>query len=158
MTDIQVSVLLIISSLTSLVTIISLLAFFFAREKEQLLYKKHLEVLVTNIPQDIQSSYNKILESRDKLFVKGFDKTFALYLKHIQALEKMALPKPITTKMVRDVMDRDIEGGGEYKNEIEKEEEDSVPVTESNLAHIINSNPKIEFEGPDDIDIPTVIE
>lgn len=136
------------------ILMIALLVFFFLEKKEELTYKKHLEIMVTEIPKEMQVLYGRILEDRDKQFSKMLDKTFSSYLKHIQALEKMAIPKPITTKMVKEVMERDLPT---IENEIDRVEEDSIPVTETNLPDIINKNPKIVFES-DDGEIPTVIE
>jgi len=141
----------IVLALSLSLVAISLLVVFYFYEKDQLAYRRKLEESLVDLPTGLQRFYTQLEAKQDISAVKTMEKAFAGYLKHIQALEGRAFPKPITTKMVREVMERDISA---VENEIEKREEISEQVTESNLDKIVRTDPsklKILFEDDGEV-------
>lgn len=130
-------------ALTQTLTIISLLYYVYKLQKDSEVYRQKVEQLLVDIPRQITDLHVKLSSDREKRLDKTLEKTFGQYLKHIKDLEKMAIPnKPITTKMVQDILDH-------TANEIDKPFVDSVPVTEDNIGDIVAMNPKVVFEGND---------
>lgn len=128
--------------LTQTITIIALLYFVYKTNSDAELYRQKVEAILLNLPKEINDLHSKLSASRELKLDKILEKTFSQYIKHIKDLEKMAIPnKPITTKMVQQIMD------SEKVNDIENPDVNAVPVTEQNIGNIVASNPKIVFEG-----------
>lgn len=91
---------------------------------------------------------------------KLMGESFKDFLKHIEKLERMTLPKPVTTKDVQSVIDRmgtvaDESLEIKYDNEIEQEENKGVELPNQDWTGHITAETKIAFEGDE---IPTVVE
>ena len=83
--------------------------------------------------------------------------SFKNFLKHIEKLEKMVLPKPVTTKDVQSVMSRMgtlADETLEIQNDIEQAEK-GVELPKDDWTGFINADTKVAFE---DGEVPTVIE
>lgn len=90
---------------------------------------------------------------------KLMGESFKDFLKHIEKLERMTLPKSVTTKDVQSVLDRMGVVADEsleiaHDNEIEKAEP-GVELPDDNWTDHITGDTKIAFEGEE---IPTVVE
>lgn len=88
---------------------------------------------------------------------KLMGESFKDFLKHIEKLERMTLPKPVTTKDVQSVMDRMgtvADESLEIQNDIEQAEK-GVELPDNNWTDHITADTKIAFEGDE---IPTVVE
>jgi len=127
-------------ALSNLIFAGAILFYFYKREM------KHREDAEKNIIL-IQEFYKQISLSKDKLAAESFKG----YLKHIQALEKMVLPKPITKEMVNDIL---LQTPPMAENDIEKNAED---VNKENFMDVFSKIPidnetKVAFEN--EIDAP----
>lgn len=99
-------------------------------------------------------------ELRDKDLTriqKLMGESFRDFLKHIEKLEKMTLPKPVTTKEVQKVLDRvgEVTDAGAFENEIETEEDKGVELQSDEWTGLINDETKVAFEGDES---PTMVE
>jgi hypothetical protein len=134
--------------LSQTIAFASLLVYFFLKDKKQDQDRK-------SFADDLKGYFQDVNKKSETVFVQ----TFNSYLKHISNLEKMVLPKPITQKMVEDVLKQTPPIVREVfvENEIDKVEDDGIKITESNFNKIpIGQTTKVMFEEGDDM--PTVVE
>lgn len=86
---------LIVLAITQLLTLVAILGFFLYREHRYRNDDQRNTQLLKDYFQELNKGKDKVLGD-----------SFGLYLKHIQKLETMVLPKPVTAKMVQEVIDR----------------------------------------------------
>jgi len=138
---------------------LGLLVYLYFREKEDRVYKNKIQTDLTNLPIELQKFYATIAEKDQARTQKVLGDTFTKYLKHIEGLEKMVLPKPVTTSDVQSVMSRmgtiaDESLEIEHDNEIERAEK-GVELPTDQWTGFINGDTKVAFEGDE---IPEVVE
>lgn len=137
---------------------IGLLIYFYFHEKEERVYKTKIQTDLTNLPIELQKFYAEISKRDTERTQKMIGDTFKMYLKHIEKLERMTLPKPVTEKDVKAVMSRigtlaDETQEMKWDNEIEKAEK-GVELPKDEWTGYITGETKVAFEdGPE----PTVV-
>lgn len=128
-----------ILSITIAVLVFSLLFFVYKREMRSRDDGEKYVQLVKEFATEQITSTHQIIE-----------RTFADYLKHIQKLETINVPKPVTDKMVQEILNRT--PAMSEVNEIEKEEDNGLQMMNKDLTDIpITRDTQVVFEG----DIPT---
>jgi hypothetical protein len=145
--------------ISMLATMIGILTYFYFHEKEQQVYISKIQHNLTNLPIELQKFYAEISSKDTSRNQKLINETFRQYLRHIEKLERMVLPKPVTEKDVQSVMNRigtiaDNKEEIQWENEIEKAEK-GVELPKDDWTGYINADTKVAFEGEEDI---TVIE
>lgn len=138
------------------ITIVFLLGFLVYKDIQYYKDRNKFEEAISVLPQKLETITSNLFKEREK--------TFTLYLKHIQTLEKMAFPKPVTTKMVREVLNRTPELSPNmepFENQIEKDPDkdtvldsngkpvdpNQIEVNDQNFGDIpITSDTKVAFE------------
>lgn len=90
----------------------------------------------------LEKFYKEANETRDQLLKEitkskdeTFRKTFEDFLKHIQKLELMVLPKPVTRNMVNEVLTR---SPMEVENDIEKSD---IEINQDNFMDVLSKIP-----------------
>ncbi len=142
-----------------LVTMIGILTYFYFHEKEQQVYISNIQHDLTNLPIELQRFYAEISSKDSSRNQKLINDTFRQFLSHIKDLERMVLPKPVTEKDVKSVMNRigtiaDDKEEIQWENEIEKAEK-GVELPKDDWTGYINADTKVAFEGEED---QTIIE
>lgn len=134
----------IVLSLSLVLMVVSILTYFFIRER---LHRTTDSQTITLLEQH----FSKISQEKDILI-----STLMLeHLKHIANLEKMILPKPVTQKDVQSILDRT---PLIVDNDIEKIEDNGIEITEDNLGSIpFSGSTKVIIEGEGDDSIPTQV-
>lgn len=137
----------IILALANVTCLISGLVFFYHREKRQM--REAQEVVL-----DSQTFYENVNQRTGVLLGQAFNS----YLKHIQNLEKMVLPKPITQKMVVDVLKESPPAFTQpVENEIEKPDKTPGAFDEDIFKNIpIRRDTKVVIQ--EENDLPTFVE
>lgn len=136
---------------------IGLLVYLYFHEKSEREYIRKIQTDLTNLPTELQKFYSEIAARDAARTQKALENSFRDYLKHIERLEKMVLPKPVTTTDVRKVMDRIgdvVDESLEIENDIEKEKDKGVEIENNDWTGLINADTKIAFEDEE----PTVVE
>lgn len=139
-----------ILALCLVLVFVSLLVYFYFHEKEEKKYIKGIQASLITIPSDLQKLYAEIAERDNARTQKTLSETFTKYLKHIENLERMVLPKPVTTKDVQSVMSRIgqvADESLEIQNDIEKEEDKGVEMPSDTWTGYINAETKVAFEN-----------
>lgn len=131
----------IILAATQVTAFIAFLVFFFFREKHQ-----------ESIDSRKQKFYVDAMTQSNELISQNF----SAYLKHIQNLEKMVLPKAVSQKEVEDILNRT---PPIVENEIDKVEDDPFGFAkEDSFAKVpINNETQVMFEEGEDM-IETQVE
>src|SRR6266702_816784 len=142
-----------------LVTMIGILTYFYFHEKEQQVYISNIQHDLTNLPIELQRFYAEISSKDSSRNQKLINDTFRQFLSHIKDLERMVLPKPVTEKDEKSVMNRigtiaDDKEEIQWENEIEKAEK-GVELPKDDWTGYINTDTKVAFEGEED---QTIIE
>lgn len=150
----------IVLSLCLALGYIGLLIYLYFHEKAEREYIKKIQTDLTNLPLELQKFYAAISEKDQARTQKVLGDTFTKYLKHIERLEKMVLPKPVTTKDVQSVMNRmgtlaDESLEIKHDNEIESETNKGVEQITDEWTGFIDANTKVAFENEPE---PTVVE
>ncbi len=148
----------IVLSLSLAFGFIGLLVYLYFHEKEEREYIKKIQTDLTNLPVELNKFYATISERDQARTQKVMGESFKEYLKHIERLEKMVLPKPVTAKDVQSVINRMGTMADEsleiaHDNEIEKAEK-GVEMPSSDWTEHINGDTRVAFEE----EIPTVVE
>lgn len=140
---------------------VALLVYLYFHEKNQSDYIKQIQDNLTNLPIDLQKFYTELQQKNNERSQKIIGDSFKDFLKHIEKLEKMVLPKPVTTRDVQSVMsrmgtlaDESLEIEHDLKNDIETAEK-GVELPNDEWAGLINAQTKVAFEGAE---LPTIIE
>lgn len=117
--------------------LLALLFYFYKREVKK-------DILGQSALETFQKQFDAMEERKDALL----EANFSSYLKHIANLEKMVLPKPVTAKMVQDVIARGPEEVVE--NQIEETGTPEIDINEENFKNIpINRDTRVIFEESD---------
>lgn len=135
----------VVLALTQSAILIAFLVWFYFREKDK---DKNAET----IDSRKQKFYVDAMEQSTNLVTQNFSS----YLKHIANLEKMVLPKPISDRDVKAVLDRT---PPIVENDIERIEDDPFGYNkEESFARVpINNETQVMFEEGEDM-IPTEVE
>ena len=137
---------------------IALLVYGYVSEKHRLTYIEKLQSMLSSLPTEMQKFYTDLSHKEQLQTQKTLSESFTKFLKHIEKLETMVLPKPVTTKAVQDVFDRvgEITDSGKFENEIENEKEKGVTIQDDvSWTSLIDANTKVQVEGEEE---PTIIE
>jgi hypothetical protein len=157
----------IVSSVVFAWGFIGLLAFIFYKDKQEREYIRKLQTDLTNLPTDLQKFHTEIMERDTARTYKLIGDSFKDFLRHIEKLERMTLPKPVTEKDVRSVLSRVGEVADEsleIANDIEQEQDKGVEMPADDWTGFIDNKTKVAFEGDNlppivtEGDGPTVIE
>jgi len=137
---------------------LGILWYLYNHEKNEREYIKKIQTDLTTLPLDLQKYYAEISERDTARTQKLIGESFKLYLKHIEKLERMTLPKPVTEKDVKAVMSRmgtvaDESLEEKLENEIEKAEK-GVEMPNNHWTEYITGETKVAF---DDEPEPTVV-
>lgn len=147
----------IVLSVSQAIIILALLIFFYKRDSEDKVYRQKLEEKLTSLPEDLQTKIMDTVKEINLHVLETSSQNFASYLKHIKELEKLTLPRPITSADVEAVWNR---GTKMAENEISQNQEDgSIELNEDNFKNIPmtkDTNVMFEFQGGES-DIPTTI-
>lgn len=143
----------IILSICLALGFVGLLTYLYFHEKNEREYIKKIQTDLTNLPLELQKFYATISEKDQARTQKVLGDTFTKYLKHIERLEKQVLPKPVTERDVRSVLNRIGEVADEsleiaHDNEIEKAEK-GVEIDDNTWTGYINGDTKVAFDGED---------
>jgi len=129
----------IILTISNAVIVVAILVYFYLREIRN---RQSVDEQLTKT----QTFYEKISTSKDSLLKeinsskdKLSNQNFTAFLKHIQQLEQMVLPKPITKQMVDDIM---LRTPPLTENEIEKDAEE---IDQDNFMEVLSKIPMDEF-------------
>lgn len=149
----------IILSLSLITGFIALLVYIYLHEQQENEYIKKIQTDLTNLPIELNKFYATISEKDTARTQKLIGDSFTKYLNHIEKLERMVLPKPVTEKDVKAVMSRigtvaDESLEIKLDNEIEKAEK-GVEMPRDEWTGYITGETKVAFE---DEEVPTVIE
>ena len=147
-----------IETIALAVGFIGLLVFLLHHEREEREYIKKIQTDLTNLPIELQKFYSELSEKDTARSQKIIGDSFKEYLKHIERLERMVLPKPVTVGGVKSVMTRIGEMADEsleIANDIEKEKDKGVELPNDEWTGFINADTKIAFENEE---APTVVE
>ncbi len=138
---------------TMLLVNISLLVFLAYRESEYKKETNELRRMISEAPYNLQKIAIDFVTQRNKDFDTILGRSFDKYLKHIQTLEKMVLPKKVSVKEedVANILRRSPEMSEyPFKNDIEEDKEEGIALTEQNFGRIpIDDKTQIQFEGDD---------
>lgn len=125
----------IILALTQTVIIGFLLVFFYKRESISSQKDQETAKLIKEFANEQSYNVSQLVES-----------TFSDYLKHIQKLETINVPKPVTSQMVQDILDRTPVMA--EPNQIEEVEDNGIRINEDNMSSIpLNGDTNIMFES-----------
>lgn len=133
-------------AITQITLVLAVLFYFYKREKFR-------ETLNEETDSRKQQFYVEAMKQSTALVTQNF----STYLKHIQNLEKMVLPKPITQKDVQDILDRT---PPIVENDIDRDDSDDPFgfAKEESFARVpINNKTQVMFEEGEDM-IPTEVE
>lgn len=135
----------IVLAITQVIVILTITFYFYKREKFR-------DALTEEIDSRKQAFYVEAMKQSTELVTQNF----STYLKHIQNLEKMVLPKPVTQKEIKDILDRT---PPIVENDIEKVGDDPFGFNkEDSFARVpINNTTQVMFEEGEDM-IPTEVE
>jgi len=125
----------IVLVVTNFLIVLTVFVYFYLREVR---HREDAQDQILQVSQFYRESstaqenlFKEISLSKDKLV----GQSFVAYLKHIQGLEKMVLPKPINKKMVEDIM---LRTPPISENEIDKQDEE---ITEDNFMDVLSKIP-----------------
>jgi hypothetical protein len=102
--------------------------------------------------QELQKVFSDLTEKDRERTQKAIDSSFRDYLKHIDKLEKLALPSPVTTTRVQSVLGRMGELADETAelardaNPIEDEKDRGVEMPNDTWAGVVGPETKVAFE------------
>lgn len=113
---------------------------------------------LVDMPTELQKVHKELSHEKDKQTYKVMQESFKDFLKHIEKLERMTLPKPVTTADVQSVLNRmgEVTDAGAFENEIEKDPNKGVELPKDDWTGYINADTKVAFE--EDEELPTVVE
>lgn len=127
----------IILAVTQAVIVLFLLVFFYKREHRSIEKDQETSRLVRDFA---------VQQAKENIAVIKSISTE--YLKHIQKLETINVPKPVTQKSVQEILDRTPPMA--EPNSIDKSDDNGFEITEANLGSIpIGDKTKVVFEGND---------
>lgn len=140
---------------TLLGTVIGLIIYLCVHEWQQQIYIRKIQNDLSSLPMSLQRYYSDMFDKQISLNQKMIGEVFTKHLSHIEKLERMTLPKPVTEKDVRAVMKRmgkivDESAEVKWENEIEKAEKLPEPLSDDWTGHI-TSDTKIAFEGYEEV-------
>jgi hypothetical protein len=113
---------------------------------------------LVSMPADLQKLHTRLTSENDAKTHQLIQESFRDFLKHIEKLERMTLPKPVTEKDVKSVLSRIgtiADESLEIENEIEKTPDKGVQLPNDEWTGFINGDTKVAFE---DEEIPTIVE
>jgi hypothetical protein len=132
---------------TQATALLGLLVFFYLREKNQTDYISSIQTIITEVPTHMQQFYMQLQNDKEFSTQKTIKELTQSHLKHIQALEKLAMPAKIDEAGIQRILDLNPQSAPE-PNDIEKEEDLGIELTEENFANVpINSDTKVLFDG-----------
>lgn len=138
-----------------LVAFLGVLMYLYFHTREQNRYIDHVHQSLTRLPAEMQQFFADLQSKSDKRAENLVQETFRDCLKHIEKLERMTLPKPVSVKEVQEVIDRT---GPVIENDIEKVGEEGVSL-DHGLSAIPFGNPNLKTVFEDEVnDLPTEIE
>ena len=143
--------------ITNFLMVGSILLYFYFREIRHKNDENLRNESLQQFYKDANNTRDQLLKDITKSKDETFKKTFEDFLKHIQKLELMVLPKPVTRNMVQEVLDR---SPLEVENDIEKSD---VEINQENFMDVLSKIPitdktKVAFESEvNDIEMPEEI-
>lgn len=136
---------------------LGLLVYLFLHEKSEQEYIKQIQTSLMNLPIELQKFYADFSAKDNTRTQKMIETSFKDYLRHIEKLERLTLPQPVTTRNVKKVLSRIGEIADEsleIENDIEKEEDKGVELQSDEWTGVINGSTKVAFED----DAPVIVE
>jgi hypothetical protein len=121
-------------------------------------YIGDIQQQLVTMPADLQKLHTRLTAENDAKTHQLIQESFRDFLKHIEKLERMTLPKPVTEKDVKSVLSRIgtiADESLEIENDIEKTPDKGVQLPSDEWTGFINADTKVAFEEED---IPTIVE